>query len=52
MLLPIFKLENNFLSISKYKVLGILELINMLAGKCPIRFDFRTPTTKNISKAI
>lgn len=33
MLLPIFKLEeNNFPGISKGKILGILELINMLAA--------------------
>lgn len=52
MLLPIFEIEENFLGISKNKVLGVLELINMLAGKCPIRFDFRTPSTKNISREI
>lgn len=49
MLLPIFKLEENFLGISKKKVLGILESINMLARKYPIRFDSRTPSTKDTS---
>lgn len=48
MLLLNFKLEeNNFLAISKKKILGVFELINIFVGKCPITFDCRTLNMKN-----
>lgn len=50
MILPIFKLEEHFLGISKNKVLGILELISLLPGKRPVRFDFRTFKYKDYFK--